>query len=294
MRNLALALWLSFALPLLLASCTLPGTGRQPENADNYQLMGEYFAHLTREYTNLADYEREQMGHDDDSAFFTAKAGEAQDHVPVAPENPARREIPDFARDEMERAHAQLQAALRSMFSPDNGPLLAIAQTRFDCWLIHQEDFPQENAHLSCRQSFYDAMAHLEVPHKKIYSVEFDSGSAGLSPESMEIVRKAAHHYRGHDSWKIELKGFADKKGNKTDNRNLSMRRALAVRNALAQQGVDFDSIIVRAEGADFGKDGDGARLVEIAFLTEDQIEADPEHGFRASGWDHAGEDYGD
>lgn len=258
---------------------------------DNVTLQGDYFAGLRDEYLSLAEYERSEHGHEGDASFFEKKAREAEKNIPVPPENPGRHEIPDFARKDVEAAYGQLSAALETMFSPENGPLLAIAQTRYDCWLIHREDFPQKNAHMACRQGFYEAMSLLQTPGSRRYDIYFDSGSASLDGEGMETVRAAAARFDDYEGWKVVLAGYTDSKGGKSENKTLSLRRAMAARNALAQQGVPLDSIVLKAEGADAAaQDAAEGRRVEIT-IEPGVAGIEPAAGDRAPGWEHSGAD---
>lgn len=286
------------SVPVLLFSCLgalagcVPGAAVEAgraEAVDNVVLQADYFAGLRDEYRSLAEYERSEHGHEGDASFFEKKARDAERNIPVPPEDPARHDIPGFAREDVEAAHGQLSAALETMFSPENGPLLAVAQTRYDCWLVHREDFPQKNAHLACRRGFYEAMSLLKVPDGRRYEIYFDSGSASLDGEGMETVRAAAARFGDREGWKVVLAGYTDSRGGKSGNKTLSLRRAMAARNALAQQGVPLDSIVLKAGGADSAAPDEAeGRRVEIA-IEPAGPDIEPSAGEQAPGWEHSG-----
>ena len=284
MRALRVALT-SLLLPVL-TSCISGQMGEQ----DNLGMQTEYFSYLQQEYSGLAEFAATEMTQPQDAEYFTQKAETASKHIPVFPERPDRRRIPDFAHKDLREGYNQLLNALQTMFSPENGPLLAMAQTRYDCWVLHQEDFPTQNARLACRDGFYEAMANLVPPERNNYEVFFDPASTMLSESSMDTVRSVANKFRSKEGWQIVLAGFADGKGSKAENKTLSLRRAVAVRNALAQQGVSPDFVLIKAEGAPKKKDDPSGRRVAISFHVEGDVEGAVNPDDLAPGWEHSGD----
>ena len=184
-----------------------------------------------------------------------------------------------------------LMDALYTMNSDGNRALLAMAQSRYDCWLMHQEDFPSEHAVISCKKDFYDALALLELPvsDKTVYSVYFESGAVGLNDAGKETIRKVAEHYVDHDEWVLILKGYTDSKGDRQQNKVLSMRRAIAVKHALAQYGISLDNIAISAEGEARAAEGDEGRRVDIQ-ARPDYVARNKKGLAVAPGWQHSGE----
>lgn len=61
----------------------------------------------------------------------------------------------------------------------------------------------------------------------------FDSGSANLQPQSMGIIRQISQVLQQEQSMNLKIVGHTDSDGNDATNRDLSKRRAQAVKNAL-------------------------------------------------------------
>ena len=61
----------------------------------------------------------------------------------------------------------------------------------------------------------------------------FDSGSANLQPQSMGIIRQISQVLQQEQGMNLKIIGHTDSDGNDSSNRDLSKRRAQAVKNAL-------------------------------------------------------------
>ncbi len=282
-----------------LSSCS----GGQPDPAPNLDaaeipaielenLPENFYGHLANEYINLAAYERDFMGHEDDALDFTAKARRTLREQDVEPDVPDSRDIPDFAYDELVDARAMLMDALETLRIPSNEALLAMAQTRYDCWLTHREDFPQEDAWISCKNEFYDTLALLTLPEGEdiVYSVYFNQGEAAMDEAARKIAAAIAERYRDRDQWYVVLQGYTDGKGGKNENKVLSMRRAIAVKNMLGQYGINLDNIAISAEG-EIVKDGEDRASRRVDIEVRPHYIAQDKHGLTVlSGWNHSGE----
>jgi len=294
MRNLALCL-----LGLLLLMACSAGFMPAAQEQTIPPLDGGFHVHLAQEYRNLAAFEAEQMENPADALLFTEKAARAQRGRPVVPENPEQRDLPDFAYPELASSYNMLLDALTQIEVPGNEPLLAMAQTRYDCWLTHQHNYPQRPYEFACKTAFLAAMSQLQMPEREnnTYSIYFKSGAVVPDDEAMDTVRAAAEYFKHHRNWDIELASYTDGTGSREENRTLSMRRAIAVRNALAQQGVDQDHISIRAEGAALavqtgraGEDDASLRRVDIEFRPDDGDAPRRRAAGQAAGWEHAGD----
>lgn len=82
--------------------------------------------------------------------------------------------------------------------------------------------------------------------------VTFLSGSAVLTPESLSVLRKVASSLRAYPEVKIEVQGHTDGVGSAESNRSLSLKRALAVRDYMIQQGIDPGRLTAVGHGEDF------------------------------------------
>ena len=69
--------------------------------------------------------------------------------------------------------------------------------------------------------------------------VLFDFDSAVLKPGAYDELDRVAHVLRRYPQTRIRIEGHTDSIGSEEYNRRLSKRRAMAVRDALVQRGVD-------------------------------------------------------
>ena len=286
-NRIALAIFIPCLLVLSACLGSLPLVG------DSSMVTGAGFKeHLANEYTNLAEFEGQYMNDKQDAAHFEAKARRVSRGQQVMPDMVESRNIPHFAVEELERARARLIDALRTMYTSNNEPLLALAQSRFDCWLAHQEDYPVEDAYISCKMFFYDALSLLSVSTDTkfgdVHAVFFDSGMIELHEEAKATLRDVAEIMEKRSQWDVTLIGFTDSKGDLATNKQLSMRRAIAVKNFLGQNGVPFDHIHIAAAGEiSDGPDDAHNRRVEIEL--KPSYVADHEKLSNAPGWQHMG-----
>jgi outer membrane protein OmpA-like peptidoglycan-associated protein len=86
----------------------------------------------------------------------------------------------------------------------------------------------------------------------ELHGVYFNTGSAGLLPESGAALAQVAASLKPHADWHILVEGHTDNIGSKDANQALSQRRAEAVRDALSKQ---FDVPATQLEARGFGAD---------------------------------------
>lgn len=240
-------------------------------------------------YEQLAAYE-EYLDKDPEAASrFMAKSRDATRSPYPMPDMPAIGSYPEQNRADVKQAYDVIRDALtrfQGRYESMNDRYLAEAQVNFDCWIERlgdeteaphagsavteqdgQRPYPEKLSE-SCRTMFYEAINALQVPDDYRFSAFFDSGDALLNEQAMETVRQTAEAYVDGELWRVRLIGRADPSGNYEDNVVLSMRRAIAVRNALAQYGVDPDRIVIDAVGATdnngVASDPDKARRVDL------------------------------
>jgi membrane fusion protein, multidrug efflux system len=95
-------------------------------------------------------------------------------------------------------------------------------------------------------------------------AVQFDSGQATLSKESLELLNRAAVGMKGQTGM-IDITGYTDRSGNRAANVDLAKRRAVAVRDALQAAGVAADRLRLKPPQDVIGSGSDAdARRVEI------------------------------
>ena len=82
--------------------------------------------------------------------------------------------------------------------------------------------------------------------------VNFFSGSADLTPASLEILRKVAESLQAWPDVTIEIRGHTDDAGPAEANRDLSQRRALSVRDYLIKLGISANRLSAVGYGEDY------------------------------------------
>ncbi|OUD14596.1 OmpA family protein [Thioflexithrix psekupsensis] len=105
--------------------------------------------------------------------------------------------------------------------------------------------------------------------------VVFSSGSAELKRGHLKVLKRLARAFNHYANYPILIEGHTDNRGQADYNQDLSQRRALAVREALLNEGVDGSRIQVKAHGDLFPIDDNSTeigrannRRVEITLLT--------------------------
>lgn len=264
-KKLRIAAFLLLILPV--ASCKPPELGgvssmfQQKPQAD----MGES---LTRGYGLLAQYEDAYIGDPAMAEHFRLKARQG---ASALPDNPGVMDLSGADGKEAAVAYNMLVQALAGDASA-SAQRLAEAQVNFDCWVgrLHSvQKIGGLNTAQWCRERFYGAMEGVETNGPQYFTVEFGGSEAIPDPGAFATIRQAAAAYNAHenDGWRIRLTGHSDTKGNAEQKTMLAMRRALAVKNILAQNGVDPAQVSIGTK-----KDKSSsttARRVDIAVIPE-------------------------
>ena len=90
----------------------------------------------------------------------------------------------------------------------------------------------------------------LAYGHVRLESLDFEIGSAALTPDSTPAMDRAAEVLATRPDLKLLVVGHSDNQGSLADNIALSRRRAEAVRQALVDRGIEASRL--QAEGAGF------------------------------------------
>jgi outer membrane protein OmpA-like peptidoglycan-associated protein len=77
----------------------------------------------------------------------------------------------------------------------------------------------------------------------------FTTDSAVLKPEAVELVAKLGDILARYPDDRIRIAGYTDSTGSVAHNEELSLRRAKAVRDVLAQRGVKSGQMLVEGMG---------------------------------------------
>lgn len=93
---------------------------------------------------------------------------------------------------------------------------------------------------------------------KKIWfdfdNINFNTGSAELTPESQHQVDNLAAILKAYPALKLKIGGYTDKTGNESVNKKISTDRAIAVKAALEKAGVGTQVTGAEGYGSDFAK----------------------------------------
>jgi OOP family OmpA-OmpF porin len=215
---------------------------------------------LTQEYRSLTLFDADKDNDWENAYIFAAKGLAAASGQVVLPENPANWNEGSHL-GELEQARSALIGALDAGGRSRLPDVAAKAQAKYDCWVEEQSEGWQEAEIAACRGDFNALLAQLiqqapppppppamVVPQTE-YIIYFDWDSARITPEGLRIVDDVAAAARANVSARIVLVGHADLSGPASYNLRLSLRRADAVRAALAQRGVATERTSVTALG---------------------------------------------
>ena len=107
-------------------------------------------------------------------------------------------------------------------------------------------------------QQLSDQMKELEAQQTErglvltLSSVLFDVGKATLKPGSESMLRELTNFMSQYPERNVLIEGFTDNSGSRTFNDDLSLNRAMTVRNALTSRGISMNRIQVRGYGEQY------------------------------------------
>ena len=198
----------------------------------------------------------------------------------------------DEAREEIERLHGELgtlvQSHHRELRAKDEE--IDLLKSNVDPDVLNGIDFEE------VRQRYFESEEAIPAPGSRFLSetksisgkrsgepfqkgsksvIYFSENSAFIKNENSEVIRDIAKDVL-QSGCQISLVGFSEREGNAEFNESLSLRRAEAVREEFAEQGVDSNLVIVKGRGEDeeYSQSGDSwkARRVEIVILPVAEI----------------------
>jgi OmpA-OmpF porin, OOP family len=82
------------------------------------------------------------------------------------------------------------------------------------------------------------------------FVVFFDAGKATFSPAARRIIAEARDDYRKHSAQLLTITGHTDRVGADAADKNLALRRAIAVQRAFVAAGIPAKEIGVSARGS--------------------------------------------
>lgn len=229
------------------------GDGLPPPEAHSF--MND----LADEYQVLGDFAAAENTSPDIAAGFYGKATGARNGKAAPPEAIEKYKIPAFAVHELTQARHSLVEALGTVNVPDNGKMLAMAQVKFDCWLAYQQYQKHAGGYIGCREAFRQAMANVDFTRKAVTAktkpslngpqvVHFADEILTLDQESHDKIAAIAEKALASDGTVILLVGHSKEKATIDDTSNNAVRRIIAVRNALYQNGVEPELVEVEFE----------------------------------------------
>ena len=275
LRGLILA-----GLAVALAGCSGISKHSEIEALNQAQPSGSPFTQfLAAEYRDYANVKNKQMLDYPDAIHFARKGLAASAGDVVMPEPLSDWNLLPKHMEELGSSRGRLVNAF-DLGARDLAPqLAAIAQARFDCWIEQQEENWQKEV-TACKSQFMDAMNQLEGMLKQpaampaapagddmgpvssldgangtmkaedaMYLVFFDFNKSNITAGADSVLDAvvAELHKRGKTS--IQVVGHTDTSGSDSYNEKLAMRRANAVKAALAKRGVDVKEVGVEGRG---------------------------------------------
>lgn len=275
LRGLILA-----GLAVALAGCSGISKHSEIEALNQAQPSGSPFTqYLAAEYRDYANRENKQMFDYPDAIHFARKGLAAAAGDVVMPEPLSDWNLLPKHMEELGTARGRLVNAY-DLGARDLAPQLsAIAQARFDCWIEQQEENWQKDGVTECKSQFMEAMDKLEAMLKKpaampapagddmgpvsaldgangtmkaedaMYLVFFDFNKYNITAGADSVLDAVAAEVKKRGKTSIQVVGHTDTSGSSSYNEKLAIRRANAVKSALAKRGIDVHEVATEGRG---------------------------------------------
>jgi len=228
---------------------------------------------LRQDYLSFAKYERDVEYDWRDAGFHGAKAVQAANNETPEISPSEHWMLPAGTEGRFKDGLASLQAAFADGAREKQPTLASRAQTFFECWAEEQEENWQTDRIAYCWSSFESTMAALQEalkpkpeaaqpapapkpaavaePPASDYLVFFDFDRTEIRSDSAGILDRVVEAYQALKGQVVTLIGHADRAGPSTYNQGLSVRRAVAVRDYLVDQGIRATAITTDGRGED-------------------------------------------
>lgn len=224
---------------------------------------------LVEEYKEIALYEADEMYDWFDAENHATKGMRAAAGDIPMPYDPESWGIEDPAKmAELKMARAELVGLLDNGARDAAPSEAAVAQAKYDCWVEQQEEGHQPTHIAACRDRFFvaldalkAAMAEPEIATPEVTTtvaevarevVYFDFDSDAITQQAQDLIDRFVAEMKEIDDVTLYIAGHADKSGPSDYNKDLSARRAAAVRAELDRQGMttgDIEDLEITAEG---------------------------------------------
>lgn len=263
----------------LLAGCSNFTTHTEVEALKEAKAVGSPFTQrLTAEYKELVKAKQRVLDYAD-AKHFAKKGLMAAEGKVVMPEPISNWHLRDSSTKQIRPARIRLLQALNAGGRAQAPFEAAVAQVSFDCWVEQEEARWASEVKPTCGQRFDKAIQELEARMTKalpksekaaepipappvvkedpnavaatmdegMFLVFFDFDKSVLNDGGYQVVDQVAEQAKKRkDLTNIIVVGHADTSGSDAYNQRLSLKRAEAVKKALAAAGVNVD---VRVEG---------------------------------------------
>lgn len=266
-------------LTVALAGCSGLNKHSEIEALNEVQPSGSPFTQqLAIEYRDYANRENTQMFDYPDAIHFARKGLAAAAGDVVMPEPLSDWNLMPKHMEELGAGRGRLINAF-DLGARDMAPqLAAIAQARFDCWIEQQEENWQKDGVPECKSQFLEAMSKLEGMLKApapmpapgddmgpvsaldgasgtmnaedaMYLVFFDFNKSVITAGAESVLDAVAAEVKKRGQTSIEVVGHTDTSGSNSYNEKLAVRRANAVKAALAKRGIDVKTVTTEGRG---------------------------------------------
>ncbi len=256
---------------IVTISVMLPACVTSLESLRKSDLKGDGFQlQLARQYLDFAELEADDYDWFN-SAYFARKGLKALKGENPAPENLEKWSIPEEVMPILVQAREYLTLVLKPEITDKFPQQAAGAQFMFDCWVEQQEEGWQQEHIAYCRDQFYSILDGLfaatvkgeELPEKPMAAdikafppsdtklAYFKTGSAKMDDTLKRLISNITSRLKNNNSYNITLNGYADMVGSEKYNMKLSKERAVTIKKALIDGGLDGKAITVFAFGSE-------------------------------------------
>jgi len=169
-----------------------------------------------------------------------------------------RKTAPLLAREATQAAEGARRAALRGKAEADASAsraaaAAAAAQEAAAAERARAQEIAAEATRVDLRNRLDRVLPTRETARglvSELGGVQFDSGTAWLTPTARESLARFAGVVASYPALNYDIEGHTDAVGRATSNRELSLRRAIAVRDFLIEQGIAASTIDVAGFGS--------------------------------------------
>ena len=279
------------AVFLAMAALSACSTAISDKAAGMKPIDDKFLATLQVEYVALMNAENDEMDFND-ADHFARKAIDAAGGKPVKPDAYNSRKLPSGTAAALKAAEKRIKKAIKGgadIYAPGQ---MAKAQAMYDCWLQEQEENIQPDHIRACRLAYLDAMDAVDdakpvkkaaakpkpKKKKKVFLGPFYvyfpfNGDNPEDPFNEEIFSLIISTAKKAGDKTLHVTGHTDRAGSSEYNMLLSERRAINVKAALIERGMDGKKMKHSFQGEDNPatptKDGvrsDNTRRVEVVF----------------------------